>query len=366
MSLDLCLLFPPGYGFDEINTQPIITVPGAQSVDSHETLTFEGATLISIADAEDHEQTVTLAVSHGTLTLSQTTGLSFDAGDGTADATMTFTGSLTNVNAALDGLIYDPTNSYGGADTLTVDSTDALGVAAVQKTVAITVDNSLLTDLISWWKLDESSGTRADAHASNDLTDGGTTGDGDSDGVYAPSGFGANQSVAKFVAASSNNLLVSDSPDLSVGTEDFTCVIWVRVANYSADKDVIGHMGASGQYSWLLTSLGGEWRCYWSVDGSSLSYVSVAHGDVDTWQMLCVRRNATSGGLSLSVNNGTPDTDTFAGGHDSTGNVQIGVVPSGRYFDGYISNAVLWNRELTDGEVTGLYNSGNGVPYPGA
>jgi hypothetical protein len=46
---------------------------------------------------------VTLTATNGTLTLSGTTGLSFSGGDGTADASMTFTGTITNINAALAG-----------------------------------------------------------------------------------------------------------------------------------------------------------------------------------------------------------------------------------------------------------------------
>ena len=48
---------------------------------------------------------VTLTATNGTITLSQTTGLSFTAGDGTADATMTFTGTIADINTALNGLV---------------------------------------------------------------------------------------------------------------------------------------------------------------------------------------------------------------------------------------------------------------------
>ena len=48
---------------------------------------------------------VTLNVSNGVLTLAGTAGLVFTAGDGTADASMTFTGTVAAINAALDGLV---------------------------------------------------------------------------------------------------------------------------------------------------------------------------------------------------------------------------------------------------------------------
>ncbi|NBW87996.1 MAG: hypothetical protein EBR23_14510, partial [Planctomycetia bacterium] len=67
--------------------------------------------------------TLTLAVTKGKVTLSQLTGLTFTAGDGTADATMTFSGSVANINAALTNLVYDfdeVANPSATSDTLTL------------------------------------------------------------------------------------------------------------------------------------------------------------------------------------------------------------------------------------------------------
>ncbi|NBR07948.1 MAG: hypothetical protein EBT92_19600, partial [Planctomycetes bacterium] len=67
--------------------------------------------------------TLTLAVTKGKVTLSQLTGLTFTAGDGTADATMTFSGTVANINAALNNLVYDfdeVNNSTATSDTLTL------------------------------------------------------------------------------------------------------------------------------------------------------------------------------------------------------------------------------------------------------
>ncbi len=41
------------------------------------------------------------SVAHGCLSLAHTTGLTITVGDGTSDLSMTFTGTLANVNAAL-------------------------------------------------------------------------------------------------------------------------------------------------------------------------------------------------------------------------------------------------------------------------
>ena len=70
--------------------------------------------------------------------------LTFSTGDGTADATMTFTGTVAEVNAVLDGLTYTPNAGYVGSDTLTITtddlgSTGSGGALSDSDTVAISV-----------------------------------------------------------------------------------------------------------------------------------------------------------------------------------------------------------------------------------
>ena len=57
---------------------------------------------------------VSLAGASGTLTLSTLTGLSFIIGDGTADTSMTFTGTLAAINAALNGMTFTPGADFNG------------------------------------------------------------------------------------------------------------------------------------------------------------------------------------------------------------------------------------------------------------
>jgi len=129
------------------NDAPVNAFPGAQSVDEDTNLVFSGGNAISISDVDvgAGTETVTLSVINGVLTLSGTTGLSFAVGDGAADTTLTFTGSVANINAALNGLIYRGNNNFNGSDTLTITTNDngntgAGGAMTDTDTVAITVN----------------------------------------------------------------------------------------------------------------------------------------------------------------------------------------------------------------------------------
>ncbi len=113
-----------------VNDAPVNTVPSAQSVPMDTGLTFSSANgnLISIADLDAGSSAVevTLTATQGTLSLSGTSGLSFSSGDGSGDATMTFQGSVADINTALAGLVFNPTSGYTGAAGISI-STDDLG-----------------------------------------------------------------------------------------------------------------------------------------------------------------------------------------------------------------------------------------------
>lgn len=139
--------------FQADNVAPVNTVPGAQSTREDVKITFSSANgnLIAIddADAGAANLQVTLTAVNGVLSLSGIAGLSFTAGDGTADGTMTFTGSKVDINNALAGLDFRPTANFSGSASLTI-LTDDLGNSgfggALTDTDAIAITVSAVND----------------------------------------------------------------------------------------------------------------------------------------------------------------------------------------------------------------------------
>jgi VCBS repeat-containing protein len=131
-----------------VNDAPVNRVPGTQTTAKNTNLIFSSANgnAITIADVDAGSALiqVTLAVMAGTLTLNGTTGLHFSTGDGYADSTMTFTGTIQDINAALDGLIFTPRKNFPRSATLTLTTND-LGNSGIggalsdRDTVAIVV-----------------------------------------------------------------------------------------------------------------------------------------------------------------------------------------------------------------------------------
>ncbi len=108
-----------------VNQAPTINAPASAVMFVNASAPLTGVSIID-ADSGSGQEKVTLSTAgFGTLSLGTTAGLTFTVGDGTADATMTFTGTVTAINNALSGLTYrgnvdDATNS----DTITIGIDD--------------------------------------------------------------------------------------------------------------------------------------------------------------------------------------------------------------------------------------------------
>jgi hypothetical protein len=77
-----------------------------------------------VADVDAATLRLTLTATNGVLSLGSLAGLAFTTGDGTADATMTFSGTIADLNAALDGLVFAPAADYNGAAVVSVLAED--------------------------------------------------------------------------------------------------------------------------------------------------------------------------------------------------------------------------------------------------
>jgi hypothetical protein len=122
---------------------PTVADPGTATVTENGSLTFSSgdkdAIDVSDPDATSTSDSLTLTSTHGTLRLASTSGLKVTSG-ANRSSSMTVTGTLANLNAALNGLIFTPTSRYTGTATIAVsvkDSTDGLtGSGSVAVTVS--------------------------------------------------------------------------------------------------------------------------------------------------------------------------------------------------------------------------------------
>ncbi len=139
-----------------INDAPVNTVPDGQTTIENGLLTFStgkgNAIQVTDVDSASDSIKVTLTASNGTLTLAATSGLLFSTGSGVNDANMTFTGTVANINTALDGMVFTPTIDYTGDASVQITTDDqgytgTGGAKTDDDTVAIKVSGIIITKL---------------------------------------------------------------------------------------------------------------------------------------------------------------------------------------------------------------------------
>jgi len=130
-----------------VNDAPAVTRPAAVVATEDTQFAFSGGNTISVADVDggSGSETLTLSVSHGTLNLATTTGLTVS---GNSTGTITADGTIANLNAALATLTYMPALNWNSGDTLTIQINDNGNTGSggplsdtQQTTIAITAVN---------------------------------------------------------------------------------------------------------------------------------------------------------------------------------------------------------------------------------
>ena len=131
--------------WDDIDFQEITISPGAQSVLENNPLTLSGSSAPSTATNHSSTTTVTLSVSSGVINLGSPGSVTISGGaDGSS--TVTFFGSPTAVNTAMNGLVYTPNLNFTGSDTLVftasgggIGDTDNIGITVTPGVRSISV-----------------------------------------------------------------------------------------------------------------------------------------------------------------------------------------------------------------------------------
>jgi hypothetical protein len=226
------------------------------------------------------------------------------------------------------------------------------------------------TGLISWWSLDETSGTRADSHGTNDLTDVNTVG-------YAS---GKISNAGDFEADNNESLYIASNSDVTTGNIDFTFCGWAyfeSLGGAGTGRVIAGKYdtNATIKREWLLyrERVGGTGFLTFAVSSSGTAItdtIQVVDPSLSTWYFYVCWHDSVNNTINLQINNGTPISKSYSAGvATSSARFALGALlsnnsPYAPYaMDGLIDEASFWKRVLTSDERTWLYNSGNGRGY---
>lgn len=318
-----------------LNT-PVNTVPADQSVNEDTPLTFSTANGNALSIEAETGQTlnVTLSVDNGSLTLASTTGLTITAGDGTDDATMTFSGSVEDINTALEGLTFTPTLNYNGAATLSISSSDA-------NYDSVNIDVSLA----GYYSFNNSADLGADDSGNNNTATvvGATT--------YSDPVFG---DVLNFTSGDDYLQIIG----LFNEPADITLAAWVNLtAADTKGADVISlgdnvglRVDADGEYLTGYWWNGSGWNFVQydvTLEGEGWHHVAFSFNDsTDTATIYLDGNTVNSVTTTDSITYYNSAADTFIGTHGE-GNTNFD-------FTGYIDDARIYTSALSSAEINAL------------
>lgn len=222
---------------------------------------------------------------------------------------------------------------------------------------------SLLTNLVSYWKLDEASGNALDAHGSNTLTDNASVG----------SAAGKINNARDFESSTHQYFSIADNAALSTGDIDFTFACWVKAESLVNYPVILGKWGTyAGYREFVLYYDTSSFRFQFAVEssgGTLASAVANTFGaaSTGTWYFVVGWHDSVNNLVGISINAGTADTVSHTlGVRDSTLQFQIGGSNQNvqsLFWDGLIDEVGFWKRVLTSQERTDLYNGGSALSY---
>lgn len=216
-----------------------------------------------------------------------------------------------------------------------------------------------MVDLVSWWSLEEASGTRADSHGTYDLTDVNTVG----------SDVGVIGNAASFVSANNEYLEHPTDSIFSVNGGVIAISLWFKLRTLGQFHHLIAKDDAiNGRREWELrvnTSNQLEWLVFHGGTFTTRTWAASLSSGV--WYHAYA--SAGAGVSVLSLDNATAITGALGGvpsGPYSGNPLIVGARGGNRLpTNGEIDEVGFWRRVLTSGERAALYNSGNGISYPG-
>jgi hypothetical protein len=160
---------------------------------------------------------------------------------------------------------------------------------------------------------------------------------------------------------------VANSSTLQFGTSAFTIQAWIKPFSLASNNRILTK-GVTGNGEFMI-SVGGDGASarVFAKDSNGISLDTsndFSSLTINSWQMITVIIDTPNDQILFFKNDGNVETKigaSWTGNFNSTQPITIGntsSVSAGQFFDGLVSDALVYDRALTSDEIENNYNAG--------
>ncbi len=220
-------------------------------------------------------------------------------------------------------------------------------------------DSSLEDSLISYWQLEETSGTRVDSQGTNDLTE--------NNGVEGASG--KQGTAADFNQENDQYLSISDLLQSGLDISGSISIsLWIKMSDLSEPQIFVHkYNGNSNRRAYTFYWHNGLLTACLSQFGSVPNCKTTPFNfNLNDWYHVAFTWDVSSDIGKIYVNSVQVGNDlsyNIVSINNSSESLLIGSNEYIQTFDGVIDEVGIWSRALTQEEIVQLYNNGEGLPF---
>jgi hypothetical protein len=241
-------------------------------------------------------------------------------------------------------------NKYNGInDRTSTDGGTSYAMYEIGSDLSINPQNSVLLNLVAYWKFNETSGNAIDSIGGLSATNNNVT--------YA-TGFKGNAAVFN---GSNSYLRATLAMSSGAGSAD-SFAIWVYQTGAQNHPKGLMNSGYA-IHLWEnvnRTIIYGNWTSVTNEQFNSTGTI------LDNQWNLVVVTSLSAGSSKCYINGVLAGQNNISGNLVNAGYIEFGRHPNynDNYFNGKLDNAGYWNRVLSQDEVKLLYGAGAGLSYP--
>jgi hypothetical protein len=209
---------------------------------------------------------------------------------------------------------------------------------------------ALIDDLVSYYKLDGTTGDVVDSHGTNDGTNHGAT-------------RGVTGKIENAFDFDGSNDYVEISSDSSLTSSNFTYCFWFKEDSAGSGGTILEKKDVDG-FSLQITSEG-KIRKEIYFDGGNLGWYETSETyDDGEWHHIVYSLEGNNERMYIDGELAYSDNLEYPENLNSLSDMIFGAENDGsNNFDGKIDEVGIWSRALISDEVEALYNGGDGLSY---